>query len=337
MPDILEFRWKDVDEELETIGTKQKFWISGKTLLSDDSPYLVKLSTDNRPLLPEKPNIIPIVGEHWSEYIASQLCKVLDLPHASYQICRVLDNNYPEGFKWGVISKKITNEYEEIILGNQFLFNELDNYPAPDSNEAWHKRYKNSQHTIEVVFEKISNANIKTVPNLEKELGVCDLFCGYLLLDVLIGNQDRHHENWAIIQAVANSQMYHYLCPTYDHAASLGRNDSNDKKEKILKNQFGFNIDGYVKAAKSAFYSSQLLGKKLTTLEAYHQAIIQPSVQSNTHQYWLNKLRALIDETIENIINPISPEVMSDISKQFAIEMIKANKNRLLQLKIDYE
>ena len=27
-----------------------------------------------------------------------------------------------------------------------------------------------------------------------------DLFVGYLLLDSLIGNTDRHHENWAILQ-----------------------------------------------------------------------------------------------------------------------------------------
>ncbi|MHB1163969.1 MAG: hypothetical protein ACYC3K_01885 [Candidatus Nanopelagicales bacterium] len=41
-------------------------------------------------------------------------------------------------------------------------------------------------------------------------------FAGCLAFDALIGNTDRHHENWAVIRTSG------LLAPAYDHAASLG-------------------------------------------------------------------------------------------------------------------
>lgn len=325
---ILDFNLSDINNELETIGTKQKFWVLGQELHKESNSYLVKLSTDNRQKVKTNPNIIPIVGEHWAEYISSKLCELLEIPHATYQICRVFDDSYYDGFKWGVITENILSDHEEIVLGNQFLFNESNDYPDPSDSTI--KHYKNSKHAIETIFDNITNANIG-IPCLTNTLNACDLFCGYLLLDVLIGNQDRHHENWAIIQDLKNNRRY--LCPTYDHAASLGRNESDTRKDNILKEKDGFGIDNYVKNAKSGLYSIAL-DKQLKTLEAYQQAIIQPNVNNTTHDYWLTKLRVIDDEKLQNIFCEICDTIMSPISKSFAISMLKANKNRLLELQV---
>jgi hypothetical protein len=50
------------------------------------------------------------------------------------------------------------------------------------------------------------------------------LFPGYLMLDALIGNTDRHHENWGarVLAGLGNGRRMAVLAPTYDHASSEG-------------------------------------------------------------------------------------------------------------------
>ena len=60
-----------------------------------------------------------------------------------------------------------------------------------------------------------------------------DMFVGYLMLDALIGNTDRHHENWGIMTGRGRPQV---LAPTYDHASSLGRELSDQKRQARMGN-----------------------------------------------------------------------------------------------------
>ena len=51
-----------------------------------------------------------------------------------------------------------------------------------------------------------------------------DLFCGYIVFDVLISNTDRHHQNWGVLaKREEGSAPTLTLAPTYDHGSSLGR------------------------------------------------------------------------------------------------------------------
>lgn len=51
-------------------------------------------------------------------------------------------------------------------------------------------------------------------------LSAFDCFAGLLVFDALVGNTDRHHENWAIVEDTG------LLAPSFDHGASLGFNAS---------------------------------------------------------------------------------------------------------------
>ena len=79
------------------------------------------------------------------------------------------------------------------------------------------------------------------------------MFVAYLLLDVLVSNQDRHHENWGII----NDDTRTYLAPTFDHAASLGRNECDSVRlKRIASKDAKYRVEAYVVRARSAFYGS---------------------------------------------------------------------------------
>ncbi len=68
----------------------------------------------------------------------------------------------------------------------------------------------------------------------------------YLVLDALIGNTDRHHENWGFLgQVLVNidevseaarlvKQGGYDIAPSFDHASSLGRELPDEKRIDIL-------------------------------------------------------------------------------------------------------
>lgn len=48
-----------------------------------------------------------------------------------------------------------------------------------------------------------------------------DQFCGYLVMDALVANRDRHEENWGVLR---DPDGLVTLAPSYDHGNSLGFN-----------------------------------------------------------------------------------------------------------------
>jgi len=152
-----------------------------------------------------------------------------------------------------------------------------------------------------------------------------EMFVGYLMLDALIGNTDRHHENWAVIFGESKD----YLAPSYDHASSLGRELRDEKKHVCLttkdRNQ---SIEFYASKALSALYGTEDSKKTLTTLKAFKEA--QRKMPS-TAEYWLERLNDLDTEMINAIVARIPLSVMSEASFSFAKELLAINRDKLLK------
>ena len=98
-------------------------------------------------------------------------------------------------------------------------------YPAKGSN-----RYKVKAHTVSAVSGVVRLLNPPTSvwsSDLPENVdSAMDVFIGYVMLDMWIANQDRHHENWA---AVWDGEALH-LAPTFDHGAALARNLSDQER-----------------------------------------------------------------------------------------------------------
>lgn len=213
-----------------------------------------------------------------------------------------------------------------MVMGNEVLHNHSPAYPAPGANEGVPVRVR--EHTVTRVLDTLSKNKTqppKTSLNIDK-LNATDVFCGYLLLDVLVSNQDRHHENWAIISDTANGT--HYLAPSYDHAASLGRELTDAEREERLhskdKNRI---VETFVSKARSELFHLKTNKKPLSTLEAFNKATeFCPKARS----IWLDRLQSTTETEINDIVNRVPPAVMSNLAKSFAIKMIIANKQRIL-------
>lgn len=200
----------------EQLGTKPKFWFSNE----ESVDCLFK-------------EVQGDTGEDWSEKIASELCELLKLPHAQYDLATWRD-------KRGVVSPTFVPSGGRLVLGNELLARVDSQYPA-------RRFFRVSQHTLRrvlgIVRQTFVNLPIEMsgVPGVETAV---DVFVGYLMLDAWIANQDRHHENWAVI--VTPERNVH-LAPTYDHASSLGRNETDQsRKDRLTTRDRGRSMERYV-------------------------------------------------------------------------------------------
>jgi hypothetical protein len=154
-----------------------------------------------------------------------------------------------------------------------------------------------------------------------------DVFTGYLLLDALISNQDRHHENWGLLMSPGRRVT---LAPTFDHASSLGRNELDEVRSRRLETKDrGDSVEMYVARAKSAFYQTLKAVNPLSTLAVFEEAV---KLAPDGARIWIERLRQIHADQCENVFANIPANEMSVPARRFASQMIQANRARLLAL-----
>ena len=72
-------------------------------------------------------------------------------------------------------------------------------------------------------------------PSGVEPMSAFDCFAGYLLLDALIANRDRHPRNWAVMPAPPGSDAHDMLAPSFDHASGLGFGLTDRERERWLR------------------------------------------------------------------------------------------------------
>lgn len=157
---------------------------------------------------------------------------------------------------------------------------------------------------------------------------VTDIFIGYLLFDAWIGNTDRHHENWGVV-VTENGTIE--LAPTFDHASSLGRNESDaDRRERMNTKDQARSIQAYGRKARSALYKAPKDLRPLSTTDAFVEA---GRLHLPAGNFWLEKLHDVPDERIREVIRQVPQPLMSQEAADFAKQLLDVNKSRLLGLK----
>ncbi|KYC36035.1 HipA-like protein [Scytonema hofmannii PCC 7110] len=299
----------DVSQYTEEIGTREKFWFRNE----EGRLYLYKKIRYNT--LNNGTEKIP-TGEDWAEKIASELCEMLELPHAEYHLAT------SDGER-GVITPSFLPEQASLIAGNEILSGLLPDYPI-------NQKYGVFQHTINNVFNAIKHNSVNLPINWIPLKGISnaeETFVGYLLLDAWVGNSDRHHENWAFVSLNGLT----YLAPTYDHASCLGRNESDEKrKQRLITKDTGFSVQAYVTNCKSALYAKDSDKKPLKTFDAFCEALQR---YPNAARVWLNHLDKVSNNDILKLFQRIPTVIISETAIEFALKILEINQSRLLKLR----
>ena len=288
-----------VYNEQESLGTKEKFWFSHEQL----GRCLYKKSRSN------------VAGEDWSEKIVAELSRLLKLPHAEYELATC-------NSEYGIISRSFLPKNSNLVLGNEILARIYSDYPE-DTRDL-------SQHTIERIFGAFEKLEISTpfgweaLGNITKAQHT---FIGYLLLDAWIGNSDRHHENWGFLELEEKL----YLAPTYDHASSLGRNESDRKREARLRTRDnGYSVRAYADKCQSYLYANVDNRQRITTFQAFCEAA---KLYPQAADIWLECLNNTSVDDTQRLFNRIPEHRISPAAIEFACEILICNRDRLLKFR----
>ena len=200
----------DAREDTEQLGSKPKFWV-----LLGERRWLFKEAR-------------PDTGEDWAEKAANSAAASIGVRAA------IVDLADYRGRR-GCLSLNFVDVKggQALVHGNEILALRVTGYDKG-------KVFRQSDHTLENI-----DAAIRSLFAPDRAEGVLTELAGYLVLDALIGNTDRHHENWGLLLQVRTDPKAVTLsvAPSFDHASSLGRELRDERRDDLLaRNRVGWYV-----------------------------------------------------------------------------------------------
>ena len=285
----------------EQVGSKEKFWCEQ---VDTHQKYLLKFARSN-------------TGEDWAEKLASELARdIFGLPHARVDLASYRG-------RAAVLSAFFPGDGQRLIHGNELLLERDSSYPSREVRRV-------RKHTLAAVFDALGDVRCPEKLLLPPEVvSAQDLFCGYLVLDVLIGNTDRHHENWGfLVGRSEEGERVLTLAPTYDHGSSLGRELLEPDRDRRLHGADPrVSIAAYAQGARSAFYLNSedarplLLRDLLIAATDQRPAAVRAWASRLDTPEFTRDLRALVERV---------PGVrMSSKAREFAAGLLEYNRRTI--------
>jgi len=281
----------DSPEVIEQLGSKPKFWFR---IEGDEQPWLFKFTRENS-------------GEDWSEKIASEIANLLGIKAATVELALF------EG-KRGCASKSFvrTTHGFDLIHGSELLAGRVLGY---DKDKRWHQ----SDHSIGNIITAIEN----TFPT-RRRIAELRMLAGFIVLDAIICNTDRHHDNWALLRGPsAAGSTVREIAPSFDHASSLGR-ELRDERRHVVQEQAGL-MRYALRGRGGIYWSSNDERGENPLLLAVKASAKYPSY----FRPWLQQVRELKANCFDGIVDRIPPNWMSVEAKRFCLALMRETVEKL--------
>jgi hypothetical protein len=278
----------------ETMGTKEKFWWRDAQKLH----WLFKFARTG-------------TGEHWSEKIAAEVGSALGVPCAEVELAEC------EGQPGSIARSFVETGSGSLVHGNELLQEVDASYPVVQLRGV-------TKHTVDAVLGLLSKIEAPTSGD-PRLVSAADVFTGYLLLDAVVVNSDRHHENWGVLQRAGGVRE---LAPSYDHASSLGRELLDaERQARLATRDAGYSVERYVRRARSGFYAEPADTKPLHPADAFFLAVAR---RPEAGAVWLARLEALGDDVLDKITARVPAPAISEPGRAFAHEVLRIARRMLL-------
>lgn len=291
----------------EALGTKEKFWLVPRPgVLLNSRPHLFKIGREN-------------TGENWSERVSCELARLIHLPCAEYELAEY------EGRR-GVLTERFIPDTGTMFLGNIILSRAVPSY---DNS----KTYDQVDYKLSRVFQILKGLRLKppiAIDACAYGMDGVDYFVGYLIFDCLIGNTDRHHENWGIILNNVHGQVDLHLAPSFDHASCLGRNEQDSKRTfKLTTPDKRGSVEAYAGRTRSALYGGGLNSRPLGTRDLMVELA---SAFPNVTKLWSDRIATLTDRQFADIFARVPADWISEPATEFAIRMLRFNRQMIQEV-----
>ncbi len=245
------------------------------------------------------------------EKVAAEVARVIEVPAARVELAEF------QG-KRGTASLNFVRRDagQDLVHGDELLGGHVIGY-------ARDKVFRHSSHSIHNI--------VKAIGSVFTDRATRDLqlttFAGFLVLDALIGNTDRHHQNWGVLRRTGpDDQMEQEMAPSFDHASSLGRNESDARLRRRLDEN---TVLDYARKGRGGIFWSSEDAKGANPLGLAERAARQwPQYFSP----WLPRLAQLDDAAFLDIVNLVPPDWMSQIQREFCFRFLVLTRSELQKL-----
>ncbi|MEO1061940.1 MAG: HipA domain-containing protein [Actinomycetota bacterium] len=299
---MIEFREVDVSmwgrAHEETLGTKPKRWLHDPVA---DEFWLMKDVTFNR----RADGTTYAKGDDWAERVAGAVAEALGLPAA---VVELATGGPGADTSVGVISRSLLSTDESLVHGNELLAE------IGVSGDDPHDRTGYTLDAVRQVLERVDAPPAS-------ELTAWETFVGFLVLDALVGNTDRHQENWAVIARGGDRR----LAPTFDHASSLGfQLDDEQRSERLSTADANRTPEAYAGKARTRFEGSP------PPLAVAVDGLATLAPEKRDH--WFDR-----SADVEKLLAPLGRVPagrISESARSFAARLLQANHSQLMSHRV---
>jgi hypothetical protein len=169
---------------------------------------------------------------------------------------------------------------------------------------------KNADFDPENLFHYQLEACIQIV----QELNLTADFFNMCLFDSIIANQDRHCENWGILQGISSKTIKNIFAPLYDNGPSLGCLLRDEELEEYLKLEEKFKK--YTAKAKTLFSIGNNKKVNISDLIYYLKEIDKDLLKESFDRFYVksyDKIYAIVDSFDEAYICPKRKELVTQL------------------------
>ena len=146
-------------------------------------------------------------------------------------------------------------------------------------------------------------------------------------MDALIGNTDRHHQNWGILRRVRpDGAVEHAVAPSFDHASALGRNVPAEERDRRLRDG---TVLQYVRKGRGGIFWKASDARGANPLALVEMAAQQWPVYFRP---WLLRLHALAESDFSEIVGRVPDIWMEPSQKMFCLTLLGATCSELKKL-----
>ena len=239
--------------------------------------------------------------EHVSEKIASVIAKTIDVPCAKVDI-----GTYNQ--RLGSMSYLINNNRQGILEGIHLLGLSYDRKQLYDKE-------KDEYYSLDVILNSLSQYN------LEKK------FLNVVVFDYLIGNSDRHQNNWALL---ISDFKYIDLCPLYDNGSSL----CSYVPEHKIKNYLGNDHQLFNSLVDSKSKSRIRIDKQSKKQPTHFQVIsyLKDTFSNDITDILDNICNNITEQNINNILENNSENLISYDRKQLILKFLLVKVEKIKNL-----
>ena len=277
----------------ESLGSKEKFWYR-------------QAGEPGRNWLFKYPQ--PDTGQHWAEKIAEEIARRLGIEHARVELAVVGDRR-------GSVTESFASPELDLWHGNQVLTGADHGYDP----EA---RFHHSRHTLRRIWGALERVFKRAEAAKQAKLKIAD----YIVLDAVIGNTDRHHENWGLLRRRVGARVIGTMAPSFDHASALGRELLDERRKRRLDAN---GIGRYAENGHGGIYWSEADKRAPSPLALVrHATRAHPDLLLSA----LGRLEQLDEPALRAIVGRVPVDWMSPLARQFAIALVLYNLSELRRL-----